>query len=45
MSNFGNCPMMKLTIEQLQKIVDGQLIAITDRDVLIKDIIIDSRKI
>ena len=45
MSNFGNCPMMKLTIEKLQKIVDGQLIAITDRDVLIKDIIIDSRKI
>ncbi|MCT6875623.1 Mur ligase domain-containing protein, partial [Frischella perrara] len=37
--------MMKLTIEKLQKIVDGQLIAITDRDVLIKDIIIDSRKI
>lgn len=37
--------MMRLTIEQLQKIVDGQLIAITDRNVLINDIIIDSRKI
>lgn len=45
MSAFGNMTMMKLTVTQLQQIVNGQSIAISNDQAFINSITIDSRKI
>lgn len=45
MSAFGNMTMMKLTVTQLQQIVNGKSIAISNDQAFINSITIDSRKI